>query len=200
MAGTATNYQPTLIRAGSIAQVWGNLAIPAAGARLTLDTDGTPDATANPSAVHLGMTEAGAMFKVKPTFQKFLADEFASPVKNQMDALEATIEAAFLQIMDEKLLQVLTVGFGTYATDTGYKEVALGIAAQTYTSLALIFPTEADKTKFGVFHLYKTNNTGGLDSIDMSRKKMSSAKAVFEGLAIPGRAATDSVGKYWWQI
>ncbi len=51
MAGTATDWNAAAI-AVTKGQLWANLAIPAAGARLTVATDGTPDAIANPNAKH----------------------------------------------------------------------------------------------------------------------------------------------------
>ena len=50
MAGTADNYTVTAIPQGVIARLYSGMAIPAAGARATLFSDGTPDATANPNA------------------------------------------------------------------------------------------------------------------------------------------------------
>jgi hypothetical protein len=200
MAGTSTNFSPTKIRAGSIGHLWAGLAIPAAGARVTLHTDGTPDATANPSAKHLGLTRAGATARIVPAFDNYMADEFSAPVKTSMSGLEAVIEAELLQVFDTDVMTVLSAGFGTYATASGYVEYSLGVGTQAYTSLALIFPTEADPTKFAICHLYKCFNEAGIDSIGGARKDMSGLKVRFRGLDITSRAVTDTLGKIWWQI
>lgn len=199
MAGTTTNFAATKIRAGSPGQLWAGLAIPAAGARLTLAADGTPDATANPNAKHLGLTRAGATFTVKPSFETYMADEYASPIKTLMGGLEGSIEAELLQIFDLEVLKVLTAGFGTFATASGYDEFSLGIGTQAYSSVALIFPTEADITKFAICHLYKAFNESGIDSIGLTRKDMSGLKVRFRGIDITTRATTDSLGKMWIQ-
>lgn len=198
MAGTATNWNVAAI-ANSIGQLWANVAIPAAGARLTLHTDGTPDSTASPNARHLGMTREGAKYMVKPTYEDYFADEFRAPIKSQITALEAAITAELLQVTDMALLELLSAGFGTKATGTGYEELALGEIALVYTSIALIFPLEADPTKFGVFHLYKTRNEGGIET-DMGRKKLSGLPVNFKGLDIPSRAKADTLGKFWKQV
>lgn len=199
MAGTATNNDVTVI-ANSPGQLWAGLAIPAGGAALTLDTDGTPDATANPSAIHLGMTREGAVFNVKPAFEQFYADEFSSPIKVRMTALEATLSAELLQITDADVLQKITAGFGTYSSALGYERTTFGVGVQSYTSIALIFPTEADVTKFAVFHLYKAFNENGLDSVAITRKGMSGINVMFRGVDITTRTATDTVGAYWKQV
>jgi hypothetical protein len=80
MAGTATRYNPLTIPMGIVAQLWANLAVPAAAARITLDADGTPDATANPNAKHLGHTDAGLTVTARETNQDWFADENPFPI------------------------------------------------------------------------------------------------------------------------
>lgn len=198
MAGTATRYDSTLIQAGSPGQLWAGLAIPGAAARITLDTDGTPDATANPSAVHLGMTREGSTMAITPTFENFFADEFPAPIKSRMTAVEMSISCEMLQTVDFITLQKIMQGWGTYATGSGFQEIRVGQTASiSYESVALIFPLEADATKFGVFNLYQAFVEGGLSAYQVSRKIMSGAQIVFKGTAITTRAATDTIGAYW---
>ena len=54
MPATAKNYDSAVTAHGPT-DIWLSLAIPGAGAEITLFTDGTPDETANPSARHVGM-------------------------------------------------------------------------------------------------------------------------------------------------
>jgi hypothetical protein len=45
-------------------RIWFGLAIPSASSYLTIGADGTPDATQNPSAKLIGLTEKGAMLNL----------------------------------------------------------------------------------------------------------------------------------------
>src|SRR5574343_167647 len=99
MAGTATNYDSTTIVVDTVGQLWAGLAVPGAGARLTLDTDGTPDSTANPSAIHLGHTKEGSKVTIVSSITKYYADEEASPIKAVVDATDMSIEGSFLQLL-----------------------------------------------------------------------------------------------------
>ena len=155
MAGTATRYNALTIPAGVIVQLWTGLAVPAAAARLTLDTDGTPDATANPSAKHLGHTDAGLTVTGTETVQDFFADEVAYPIASSLDTVEYTIAGSALQVADEELMKFLAANTGTYGTAAGYKEFTLGYKSSiTYASVAAIWKSPLDPTKFAVFNLY----------------------------------------------
>lgn len=199
MAGTALNFDTTVIQAGSAGTLWAGLATPAASARLTL-VSGTPDGTENTSAINLGMTREGATLSVTPTYEEYFADEFSAPIKSKMSGLEATLTAELLQVTDEDILQKVMSGFGTYSTAAGYKQNTLGIGVQAFTGLALIFPLEADPTKYGVFHLYQAYCSTGLDALQVSRKAMSGINTVWKGTDITTRATTDTLGNYWKQI
>ncbi len=198
MAGTATNYDSQTIITDRVGQIWAGLAVPSASARLTLDTDGTPDATANPNAVHLGHTKEGATITVASTLTKFYADELETPIKSSVDATEMMIEGVFLQVMDEDVLKQITAPFGTYATGSGYKEFSIGRKTLTYTSVAIIYPTPQDVAKFAVAHIYQGLNEAGLN-FSVSRKGMSETPFKFVAYGLSSRAATDTVGKLWYQ-
>lgn len=198
MAGTATDYNVTKVAVGH-GQLWTGLAIPGANARLTLFSDGTPDATANPSAKHLGMTESGSELKIVPKMTTYEADEIAFPILTNVDGSEATLTGSLLQVYDMVLAAKLLPGVGTRSTAAGYDQVQIGTKAMTYESLALIFPTQNDPTKFAVFHMYNCYNDAGL-ALQVGRKMMAKTPFAFKGLAIPSRAATDNVCNYWIQI
>lgn len=199
MAGTATNYDPTVIVVDTVAQIWAGLAVPAASARLSLHTDGTPDATANPNAIHLGHTKEGSKITIVSSLAKHFADEEAVPIKATVDVTDMSIEGEFLQVLDDDVLKKLTAPFGTYATASGYKQWTIGRKTLTYDSVAMIWPTPADATKFAVAHIYNGINEAGL-SFQISRKGMASAPFKFVAYAITSRAAADAVGNYWYQI
>lgn len=198
MAGTAVDWNVAAI-ANTKGQIWADLAIPAGGARLSLHTDGTPDATANPNAKHLGMTREGAKFLVKPKYDQYYADEFLGAIKTNLSEQEMMITAELLQIMDMDLLELLTPGFGTKTTGSGYEQLTFGQKAISYSSVAVIFPTEADPTKFAVFQLYKAINEAGIDS-GVRRKTLSGLPVSFRGYDITSRAIEDLSGSFWKQV
>jgi hypothetical protein len=199
MAGTATNYDVTTISAGSVGILWYDVAVPGAGARMTLHTDGTPDATANPDAVPLGMTRAGSKISVGVQTVDHFADEFAEPIKTTVEQLDGMIECELIQVFDLAALTAITAMAGTVASGSGYEQVRFGRKAPATAPIALIFPTEADPTKFAVFQLYKSVNVAPF-AFDKSRKTMSGIACQFKAYAIPTRDATDTLGSFWQQV
>lgn len=199
MPGSQLNYDSQAIIVDVVGQLWAGLAVPAAAARLTLHTDGTPESVANPNAIHLGHTKEGAKISIVSSITKHFADEEAAAIKATVEQTEFMVEGTFLQLIDEDVLKKMTAGFGTYTTAAGYKEFAIGRKTLDYESVALIFPTPMDKTKFAVAHIYNALNEGGL-GFGVSRKGMSETPFKFVGYGLTSRAAGDSLGKYWWQI
>lgn len=198
MPGSTVNWDVAAI-AQTKGELWANVAIPGAGARISLHTDGTPESVANPNARHLGMTREGAQFLVKPSYEKHYADEFLNPIKRSPGEIECAISAELLQVTDTQLLALLSPGVGTRSVGTGYEQLNLGQTVITFSSVALIFPTEADPTKFAVFHLYKTINENGFE-IGIGQKKLSGTSVMFSGHDIPSRASIDTFGNFWKQV
>jgi hypothetical protein len=198
MAGTAVSWKTTNI-ALNPGQLWANLAIPGAGARLTLDADGTPDATANPSALHLGATKAGAKFMVKSTVTNVQVDEFRAPISSFVDAVQMGISAELVGVTHSELLAFLLPGVGTYSTASGYKQVTIGSKAIVYSSIACIFPLIEDVTKYGVFHIYSGLNDAGVEWAQ-ARTELGGTPVSFVGYEITSRAVADTLGNVWKQI
>lgn len=201
MAGTADNYTVTTIPAGVIARLYANVAVPAGGARMTLDaTTGTPDATANPLAKHLGYTDTGVTVTATETVTEFFADELASPIARGIDSATISISGTLLQVNDEEVMKVLMANIGTYSTAAGYKQITLGIKASlTNMPFAVVYPSPQDATKYAVFHLYSAANTAGV-TFTLGRKTRSGTPFTITGYAVAGRSSADSVGNFWWQI
>lgn len=169
----------------------------ASGIRLILDDDGSPDASQNPNARHVGWTDGGWDFLIKPTFTKFFADESPDAIISRVTAQEAVISGALLQVMDMDLVEVLNPTL-TRSDVMGSKGVTIGSAEQQYTSVALVWPFEDDPTRFGVIHLYKAFNDPGLAG-KITSKEPSKSPVAFHGLAISSRPAVDRVGRYFVQ-
>lgn len=203
MAGTANNFRVTgrVLGPGIL---WAGLAIPSAGARLTLatvDSDGfiTPDATANPSAYALGATKDGVECKVTAERTDYYADEIMGAIDSRIQQISMSISAALYGIMDDKISALALSGFGTYSTSSGYKQNTIGSATDSFTSLALIAPQREDPTKVFIFHMYKAICTSGI-TINSNKKDIGATPTEFRGYAITTRATADQMGNYWWQI
>lgn len=203
MAGTANNFRITgrVLGPGIL---WAGLAIPSASARLTLatvDSDGfiTPDATANPSAYAVGATKGGVVCEAKAERTDFMADEINGPIDSKVQTVSMMIKADLYGIMDEKVSALVSAGFGTYATASGYKQNTFGYVADSFTSMALICPQREDPTKVFVFHIYKAICTSGL-TINATKSDLAASTSEFKGYAITTRTPADQMGNFWWQI
>jgi hypothetical protein len=179
---------------------WVGLAIPAASARITLFTDGTPDSTANPAAKHLGHTTEGWEMTAAASSEDLNVDEQVAPIDTAISEVNIALAANLAQTQDiSGTLQHIVQGFGTYGTAAGYEQIQLGITPIVYTPCALIFPTKNDVTKFAVYNLYKSKNDSGLAN-QVRRRGLGNNPVAFRGYAITTRAATDTVGNFWKQI
>lgn len=201
MAGTAKNYNGNQIVLGP-SDLWLNVAVPSAAARLTLDADGTPDATANPNAVHLGMTAGGVTFEYMPEIQDFTSDELTAPHMSRIISEKASLKGEFLQVFNWSLLEKMTVG-GTRNvntnTSTGYEELTMGGVSTVSTfSVALIGPDIQGSGQYWVVQLYKTFNKSGF-TFAVTRKDQSRAPFEFSGLAVTTRAVGDQIANFWHQ-
>lgn len=179
---------------------WVGLAIPGAGARITLFTDGTPDATANPSAKHLGHTTEGWEMTAQASSEDLVVDEQVAPIDTAITDLAVALAANLVQTQDVSgVLQHLVQGFGTYGTAAGYEQIQGGITSIVFTACALITPTKNDITKFMVYNLYKSKNDPGLAN-QIKRRGLGSNPVSFRGYGITSRASTDTTFNFWKQI
>lgn len=201
MPGTAKNYNQNQIILGP-SDVWLNVAVPSAASRLTLDADGTPDATANPNAIHLGMTVGGTTFEYVPEVQDFTSDELTAPHLSRIISERLTLKGEFLQVFNWQLLASMTVG-GTRNvntnTSTGYEELTIGGQSTISTySIALIGQDIQGTNQYWVVQLYRSFNRAGFN-FTVTRKDQSRAAFEFNGMAITSRATGDQIGNFWHQ-
>lgn len=198
MAGTAKSYDGTKIIIGP-ADVWLNVALPATGSRLTVAADLTPDATANPNAIHLGMTKSGTVFEIKPEVQNFGSDELTGFHRSRLVAEVATIKGDFLEVFDFNILEKMTLGATktiNTSTTSGYHEIAGGGLSTIATyPIAIIGPDIETPTLYWVIQLYRSFNKSGL-AFNVTRKEQSSSPFEFEGQSVTTRPAGDQIYKY----
>lgn len=205
MAGTANNWLTTRIALGP-ARFYGNLGGTTnaewdlgAGIRLLLDTDGSPNSTQNPFAVHLGMTEGGEEWSVKPTKTDFFADEFTNPITSRITAEEAVITGSLLQIGD-MAVQAIMHPTATRSDVGGTEGLTWGgISIPTFRSFAVIWPVEGTPTLFNVFHIYKGFNDSGI-AAQLTTKKLGSSPFAIRAYAITTRTSGDQIARFYRQV
>ncbi len=203
MAGTSNNFRLTGRVLGP-GIVWAGLPVPSTSARLTLatvDSDGfiTPDATANPSAYALGATKDGVICSAKATRNKFFADEINGAIDSKIQQVEMMMKCNLYGLTDEKISALVTAGFGTYSTSSGYKQNTIGYVADSFTGIALIAPIRDEPTKVFVWHMYKAICISGVE-INVNKNDLAASPTEFEGYAISTRTPADMMGNWWWQI
>lgn len=199
MAGIADNFSSTTVAIGP-GKLYAGLAIPGAGGRLILHTDGTPDSTQNPSALHLGYTESGVEMKLSHTLTGFSADESNFPILSRVTAEEASISGSLLQVVDFDI-QILLHPLATRSNLAGTQGMTFGGDTMfDYSSVAVIFPIEGSSSPivYGVFHLYKAVNDAGM-AAKITSKALGASPFAFKGHAVSTRAAGDQVGRMYRQ-
>jgi len=177
------------------AQIWAGLAIPGAGAGLTLDANGEPDPTANPLRKHLGHTAEGAEALVKPTYNNFNVDESPVAFKRSVGDCEMAIVANLVQLEDMDIATLLLPGIATKSSPTGHTRLTFGLIPVVYSCIAIIWPRETDPTKFGYVMGYRMANDEGL-AMQFGRTKLAGAPVSFKAFGITSRASTDIFGQY----
>jgi hypothetical protein len=201
--GTANNFRVSS-RVMGPGIIWAGLSDLSASARMsvaTVDADGlyTPLASEHAGAYAVGATKDGAVCMAKSTSQDYFVDEILAPVDRKLQTVEMSIQCSLVGLTDEKVTQLLMMGFGTYSTSSGYKQNTIGYTSDSFTGIALIAPLRADPTKVFVFHMYKAIAEGGIE-VAINHKDMAAAKTTFKGYAVTTRALTDQIGNYWWVI
>ena len=192
MAGTAKAYTPSEIIQGP-GDLWVIGGVPSdANVRLTLASDGTPDATTHPGSVHLGAVQGAITTTVKPKLVAITADQFDCPVDAYVSELDAKVEGTMAQMEATKLQRA--VGVGAYSTGSGYKQVTFGgVLTVPQFCLALISPSRANPNQYVISVLYVAVATGGF-SVALGRAKAADYKASFTGLADVTRTAGKTIG------
>lgn len=198
MAGTADSWKTSNI-AYKEGRLYRGCAVPGAGARPTLFSDGTPDATANPAALHMGATKSGAKLMVKSEQTKLFVDEFRAPIITNIDSVNMGISAELIGVTDMQLAAYLLPGVGTRATASGYDYVTVGIKAIAYDCVLEVFQLIEDTSKYGWFMLYNALNESGIEWAQ-ARKEAGFTPVSFVGYELTSRASTDTLGQFGKQI
>lgn len=194
MAGTAKDIQVTEVQQGP-GDLWVIGTAPVDGTpRLTLASDGTPDAPTHGTCTHLGAMQA-AITRVKPEVNMIDLDQLDAPFDLYLGDLTAELEATFAQTEMSKLQRAL--GVGTYATGAGYKQVTFGgtLVVPTFC-LAAISAKRTNALQHVVSVLFSAAAAGGFQVI-FGRGAPSLYKSNFIGLADLARTAGKRVGNIY---
>lgn len=198
MAGTSDAWKTSNV-AQNMGKLYRGCAVPSASSRPSLHTDGTPDSTANPSAVHMGATKGGSKLMVKSSMDKFNVDEFRGPIITNISSVEMGISAELVGVTDMQLAAYLMPGVGTRATGSGYDYIAIGSKAIAYDCVLLTYALIEDTSKYGWFQLYNALNDAGVEWAQ-TRKELGFTPVSFVGYELTSRAATDTLGQVGKQI
>lgn len=192
MAGTSKDYSINEIVQGP-GDLWVIGTAPNdAGVRLTLASDGTPDATAHPASIHLGAIQSAITTSVKPKVEPIALDQYDAPFDGYVTDVDAKIEAEMAQTEAQKLQRAL--GVATYSSGAGYKQATFGgTLVVPKACIAAISPTRQNQARHIVSLLYSAVAIGGF-SVTMGRAKSSSYKAAFQGISDITRTAGKQIG------
>lgn len=198
MAGTPKNYDVTHIHQGP-GDLWiigGGAPADSATPQLTLAVDGTPDATAHPSSIHLGLTDSAITMTITPKIEDIMADQADGPVDRFLTNISEMAIEAELQQLDPTIMQN-AIPFGVYSTAGGYKQLTFGgqpiPVAASAPCVALIAPKRAVAGKYIVTVLFKATGMVGL-STTIGRAKKAIYKSQWKGLTDLTRAAGRQIG------
>lgn len=202
MAGTGLGYAVADIIRGPV-HIFLDVAAPAAGAEVTIDSTSnvhTPDATANPSAVGLGLFTGGMEVRIAQSFEHAEADQLTSPYRSAIASDEVVLSPkGVLQFgggasrfaHTAKLLQGVTA-----TTPSGKRALkGGGLTTVTYRTVMAIWAQPEDATKYEYILLYRAFNDTGL-AFTLSRKTDASSDLAFRGFADSSRTAGDMI--YQW--
>ena len=156
----------------------------------------TPDATTHAGSIHLGATEGPIVLSVKPTIAFGRVDQCDGPLYTYVEKIEATLEAELSQAAAAKLAYALGVGsyLGDAIPPTLWAQVSAGGTNQPAPfAVCAIAQKRSASTKAFVGCLYRVMPTSGIE-FQMSRKKRSSYKVVFTGIADLTRTAGQRIG------
>jgi len=194
MAGTAKAYTAAKTISGPV-DIWFDVGLPGAGASPTLHTDGTPDATASPTAVHAGMLKKGGGVAVAAELQEKTSDNLTAPYEVTLLTATMSIKGDMLQLADAALLVQITPG-ATSATDTGKTGITLGAITSPNYTVCLAVWAKKDPTKFMAAIIYNAYQANGFD-MTLNRTEDSVAEVEFKSVAVTTRATADQVGALW---
>lgn len=197
MAGTPKNYDNTRTVWGH-ADIWIDCAMPAAGAKPTLHTDGTPDATANPNAKHVGYLRPNTKWTYKSTKVDARDYQHTAPHRSKRGEESMRVESRWLQVLDADLLSgivdgvtVTDVSDGTLVEAGGKRDIA--------TTCVYIIAQRADVAgKYICIVILAALFTEGLE-VTFDPEGENDSPLGIDAQAVPSRAEGRQLGQFYIQ-
>jgi len=185
--------------------LWYGVQVPAAGARLLVDTNGNP---IGGSPLPMGASDGAATFHMEAKMEEVAIDQETAPVDAVMTAESAYIEVTLKESALAKISAGLANATYSSGTDTGlpagaqnYEEITVGgLVKIPQSAVALISPRRGFSLpgKFMVACLYNAYAKSAFQ-IGFTRAKEATYKVHFEGLAVLSRAQGDRVAQFYRQ-
>jgi hypothetical protein len=186
--------------------LWYNVAVPAAGARLMIDANGSP---VGGSPVPMGASDGAATFHLEAKIEEISIDQEPAPVDAVMTAESAYLEVTLKESSLAKIAKALAHASYSSGSDTGlptgaqgYEQISVGgLISVPQAAVALVSPRRGftSPAKFMVACLYNTYAKDPFQ-VGFTRAKEAVYKVRFEGLAVLGRVQGDRVAQFYRQI
>jgi hypothetical protein len=185
--------------------LWYGVQVPAAGARLLVDSNGNP---IGGSPVAMGASEGAATFHLEAKIEEIEIDQETAPVDAVMTAESAYLEVTLKESALLKVSKTLAHSAYTSGADSGlptgaqnYEQISVGgLVSLPQAAVALISPRRGFTSpgKFMVACLYNAYAKEPFQ-IGFTRTKEAVYKVRFEGLAALSRAQGDRVAQLYRQ-
>lgn len=195
MAGTAKAYSNSR-SIWNICDVWYGCSVPAAGAKPTLHTDGTPDATANPNAEHVGLLKENFKWFYKSAYMEARSHQLTAPHRRRRGSEEFRGEGRWLQVLDSDLIDALVDG-ATVSSVTGGKLVEFGGKRDIASTCVYIISERVDSPgKYICIVFFDGVFTEGLE-FTFDNENESSSPLGITGNSVPSRADGRQIGSVY---
>lgn len=192
-------YSASKIQRGA-ADLWLGLVAPASGTHvITLATDGSPDATTNPAAVHAGLLSVPSVLTYTPKLDFEMVDQDTGPVAAFLNTEDAVIEVELAETEYDRVMALCVPAGGGFKNTTVSEGVTFGAGANipvTPLCIAAIAKSADPLFGFAVALLYKAVPAAAV-KLTFGRTKSAVCQVQFKGLSDLTRTAGDRIGSVY---
>jgi|SRR6185437_10610511 len=182
MPGTPRTYAANAIQRGP-ADLWLGVTLDAVTGKVTLAADGTPDATANPTAKHFGLLAVPSVYNYTPKPEFEAVDQDTAPVAAFANTEEMVIEATLSQLQFNAVLaHCMPAGVFSDSASEGITVGLGGDILMTPVPLCVVAPSSDPAYKWAVATMRKAVPTGAI-KLELGRSKTATYQAQFKALS-----------------